>query len=334
EVPDRFLAILNEQHLPEGWIGVVFDRTGRIVARTQEHERFLGKPGADFLLREIARVPEGAVEGSTLEGVAVISAYSRSPATGWTVALGIPRAAIAQRVQQRTLLFAAGTAMILALGLALAWGIGGNIASAIRRLERPASELGRTEDIVVPPLGVREADEVGQALVRASQMIALAQHRAQHDPLTGLANRALLREIAAHAVETSKRDGTPLTLLFIDLDGFKQVNDTHGHDVGDKLLVAVAERLRADARSSDVIARVGGDEFVVMLNGADADMGAAIAFKLGEDLAKPYTIDSLTLDVRASIGSATYPQSGTTVHDLLKRADEAMYRVKQARRES
>jgi len=332
EVPARFLEILKEQHLPEGWIGSVFDRQGRIVARTQEQDRFVGKPGSAYLLRAIARLPEGAPEGSTLEGIPVISPYSRSPATGWTVALGIPRTEIAGTVWRRSLLYAAAIGMVLCLGLALAWGIGGNIATAVRGLERPASELGRHEEIVVPSLGVREADEVGEALVRAARMIALAQHRAQHDPLTGLANRTLFRELAAHAVETCKREASALTLLFIDLDAFKQVNDSHGHETGDKLLVAFAERLRGAARSSDVVARVGGDEFAVMLDGADADSGAAIAFKLRELLSRPYAIDGLTLEVRASIGSATFPQSGASADELLKRADEAMYRVKQARR--
>ncbi len=332
EVPERFAAILKEQQLPEGWIGAVFDRQGKIVARTQEHDRFLGKPGAPYLLQAIARQPEGAPEGSTLEGIRVLSPYSRSPATGWTVALGIPRAAIAGRVWHRSLLYTAAIGAILLLGLALAWGIGGNIAAAVRGLERPASELGRREEISVPNLGVREADEVGQALVRAARMIALAQHRAQHDPLTGLANRTLFREITAHALATCKREASPLTVLFIDLDGFKAVNDTHGHETGDRLLVAVAERLRAGARISDVVARVGGDEFAVMLQGADADTGAAIAFKLRDDLSRPYPIEGLTLEARASIGAATFPQSGASADELLKRADEAMYRVKQARR--
>ena len=181
-------------------------------------------------------------------------------------------------------------------------------------------------------LGVREADEVGQALMRAATMIALAQHRAQHDPLTGLANRTLFREIIAHAVETCRRDNSHLTILFIDLDGFKQVNDTHGHEIGDKLLVAFAERLRSAARSADVVARVGGDEFAVMLEGADADTGASVAFKLRELLSQPYPLDGLTIEVRASIGSATFPQSGANASELLKRADEAMYRAKTARR--
>lgn len=332
EVPERFRAILSEQKLPEGWIGAVFDRRGTIVARTQEHDRFVGQTGSRALVEQIAREPEGALESVTLEGIPVLSVYSRSPATGWSVALGIPRAGIAAQLLRRTIIVAGAAAVVLALGLALAWGIGGHIAASIRALEKPASQIGRREEIVVPPLGLREADEVGQALVRAAQMIAIAQHRAQHDPLTGLANRSLFLEIAVHNVETCKRTSEPLTILFIDLDGFKQVNDTHGHDVGDELLCAVAERLKGAVRGSDVVARVGGDEFAVLLQGTSADAAATYALKLGQVLSEPYEVAGRSLRIAASIGSATCPQSGANAHELMKRADEGMYRVKSARR--
>jgi diguanylate cyclase (GGDEF)-like protein len=332
ELPGRFLAILKEQHLPEGWIGAVFDRDGIIVARTQEHERFVGRPGAEYLVARIRQAAEGAPEGKTLEGIPVISPYSRSPDSGWTVALGIPESALAAQLTERRTAVVVAAAIVLALGLALAWGIGGHIANAIRALERPASQIGRGDEIDVPPLGLLEADELGQALVRAGQMIALAQHRAQHDPLTGLANRALFRELAAHSVETAKRAAAPVSVLFIDLDGFKKVNDEHGHDAGDTLLVAVAQRLKEAARGSDVVARVGGDEFAMLLQDADADTAATLAFRLAEILSAPYPVAGREIRVMASIGSATYPQSGATAQALLKSADEEMYRVKAARR--
>jgi diguanylate cyclase (GGDEF)-like protein len=307
---------------------VVLDRRGTIVARTQQHERFTGQPGAAALVKRVAEAPEGAIETDTLEGIPVISAYSRSPATGWVVALGIPRESVTAPLWNRSILVGGAVLVIVALGLALAWGIGGKIAGSIRALEKPASDIGRREEIEVPPLGLREADEVGQALVRAAQMIALAQHRAQHDPLTGLANRSLFLEMASHNVETAKRTGAPLSLLFIDLDGFKGVNDTFGHDAGDRLLCAVAERMNAAGRGSDVPARMGGDEFAMLLPGVGADGAATFAAKLAQSLSEPYAIGSQALMVTASIGSSTYPQSGANAHDLVKRADEAMYRAK------
>ena len=332
ETPERFRAILNAQDLPAGWIGVVLDRRGSIVARTQQHDRFVGQRGAEALVKGTTQAPEGAIETDTLEGIPVISAYSRSPATGWTVALGIPRESLTAPLWKRSIVVGGAVVVILALGLALAWGIGGSIAGSIRALEKPASEIGRREEIEVPPLGLREADEVGQALVRAAHMIALAQHRAQHDPLTGLANRALFLEMAAHNVEAAKRTGTPLSFLFIDLDGFKRVNDSLGHDAGDRLLCGVAERLKAAGRGSDVPSRMGGDEFAMLLPGVGADGAATFAAKLVQSLSEPYAIGSQALVATASIGTSTYPQSGANAHDLVKRADEAMYLVKAAKR--
>ena len=205
-LPERFRAILSEQKLPPGWSGAAFDMTGTVVARTHEHERFVGGKGAPELVRRMAEEPEGALEAITLEGIPVVFLFSRSPATGWSVALSIPRATIAGPLWRRSAVVALAVAAVLSLGLALAWAIGGSIARSIQALSEPAAQIGRRERIEVPPLGLREADELGEALVRASRMIAAAEHRAQHDPLTDLANVALFREVAAHQAELCQED--------------------------------------------------------------------------------------------------------------------------------
>ena len=105
------------------------------------------------------------------------------------------------------------------------------------------------------------------ALVKASQMLFHAQHRANHDALTGLANRLLFREILDQRLTLCQRNSTYLSVLYVDLDGFKKINDGHGHAIGDKLLQTVAERLKIDIRKSDVAARIGGDEFAIVLGG-------------------------------------------------------------------
>ena len=326
--PERFRAILSEQKLPPGWIGAVFDTTGTVVARTHDHERFVGGKGAPELVQRMAQEPEGALDAVTLEGIPVVSLFSRSPASGWSVALGVPRASLTGPLWRRSAAAAAAVAAVLALGLALAWWIGGSIARSIRALSEPASQIGRRGRIEVPPLGLREADEVGEALARASRMIAAAEHRAQHDPLTGLANGALFREVAAHRTELCKRTQAPVSILFIDLDGFKQVNDAFGHECGDALLCAVAERLKGALRASDLAARVGGDEFAVLLEGAGREAADAAAAKLAGLLADPYQAGGRSLQISASIGVATCPGSGAGVEELLRGADEAMYRVK------
>jgi diguanylate cyclase (GGDEF)-like protein len=332
DLPDRFLTILSEQQLPPGWIGAVFDTTGTIVARTQEHDRFLGKKGAPELVERIGQATEGALDTLTLEGIPVVSVFSRSPATGWTVALGIPQRDLTQRLFERSALVVAALIAILGLGLGLAWGIGGSIARSILGLAGPAAQIGLRERIAVPPLGLKEADEVGAALVRASELILSAEHRAQHDPLTGLPNRALFRELAARYVELCQRDGKALSVLFIDLDGFKRINDQFGHETGDQLLCAVAVRLKNAVRGSDVAARLGGDEFGMLLMDAQAGPATAIAAKLVDSLSAPYDVQSRRLEVSASIGVAAYPQAGVTADDLIKGADEAMYKVKLAGR--
>ena len=330
ELPERFLVLLGQQKLPPGWIGVVLDRSGTIVARTHEHERFVGTKAAPELLGRLAHSPEGAIEATSVEGIPVVSAYSRSPQTGWTVAIGIPRGAIAAGASQRTSVVGIAALAILALGLAFAWGIGGSIARSIGGLVEPAGQVGKRERVEVPPLGLREADEVGRALMRASELISSAEHRAQHDVLTGLANRALFLEIATRQVEICKRAGTQLAVLFVDIDGFKRVNDLHGHEAGDRLLCAIAGRLQNAVRGSDIAARLGGDEFAVLLVDADAAAGAAVAAKLVDALAVAYPLGALQLAVSASIGVAVFPQAGASADELLRRADEAMYRAKLA----
>jgi diguanylate cyclase (GGDEF)-like protein len=182
--------------------------------------------------------------------------------------------------------------------------------------------------VKVPELGLLEADEVGVALMSASRMLRHAQYQANHDALTGLANRVLFKEIVSRQIALCQRNGTRLAVLYIDLDGFKAVNDGHGHAAGDTLLREVAQRLKAGIRASDIAARLGGDEFAVVLVGASTDEAAQVAAKLVRDLSAPYAFDALTLDVSASIGVAGFPESGATGKTLLHRADDAMYEAK------
>lgn len=155
------------------------------------------------------------------------------------------------------------------------------------------------------------------------------QYQADHDALTGLANRALMKTLLAERLVACQRNSTYLSLLYIDLDGFKKINDNHGHAVGDHLLQIVAHRLRALIRTSDVIARLGGDEFVVVLAGTSARDAELIAAKIIDSLGAPYKLGDCVAAISASIGLAQYPLSGSSGKALLQRADDAMYRAKQ-----
>jgi diguanylate cyclase (GGDEF)-like protein len=151
------------------------------------------------------------------------------------------------------------------------------------------------------------------------------RHQALHDALTGLPNRTLLHRRA----ERDLRGDDPAAMLLIDLDRFKEVNDTLGHDYGDALLVEVAERLGAALRRGDTLARFGGDEFAVLVAGAP-DRAAVIelAGRLQEALRRPFALRGVAVELEASIGVALYPEHGTTAGRLLQRADVAMYEAK------
>ncbi len=150
-------------------------------------------------------------------------------------------------------------------------------------------------------------------------------HQAFHDPLTGLANRALFRDRVSHALALAHRRGNPVTVLFLDLDDFKTVNDSLGHAEGDRLLIAAAERFLACARSADTVARLGGDEFAILIEGADGREG--LPDRLSAAMSHPFSLSGNQLRVTASIGVAT-ASTDDTADDLLRNADMAMYAAK------
>lgn len=162
---------------------------------------------------------------------------------------------------------------------------------------------------------------------------AQAHHLAHHDALTGLPNRSLLADRVKQALAQARRMETGVTLMFLDLDDFKPVNDTLGHDVGDRLLKDVAKRLQGCVRESDTVARLGGDEFVLLLpqtvQSTDAE---TVARKVVEEVARPYTVAGHPIEVTASLGIACYPLHAQNEQLLMKHADIAMYQSKRAGR--
>jgi len=153
--------------------------------------------------------------------------------------------------------------------------------------------------------------------------------RAERDPLTGLLNRAAFAAALDDRIDAARADGSVFALAFVDLDGFKPINDHYGHQVGDAVLKRVADRLAANARERDVVARLGGDEFVVLLVGG-GDGSVAVA-RIATALAAPHGLGDVTLSVDASIGRAVYPVDGADAGSLLHAADLAMYRNKRKR---
>jgi diguanylate cyclase (GGDEF)-like protein/PAS domain S-box-containing protein len=162
------------------------------------------------------------------------------------------------------------------------------------------------------------------------QAVAALEHQALHDRLTDLPNRSLLHDRLGLALSEARQNGAPLALLLLDLDRFKEVNDTLGHACGDSLLQQIGPRLRPLLRADETLARLGGDEFAVVLPGRDAADASALAVGLCDALAQPLTIDGIILDISASVGIAIFPTHGQDADTLLRRADVAMYVAKRA----
>jgi diguanylate cyclase (GGDEF)-like protein/PAS domain S-box-containing protein len=176
-------------------------------------------------------------------------------------------------------------------------------------------------------------------ITQAKEAELRMQHLAYHDTLTGLPNRAMFEQHLGLALARARRDGTSVAVLFLDLDAFKPVNDTHGHATGDEMLRQVAARLRDGVRETDLVARQGGDEFLVLLadlpRGIDLVEAEAavdhVTHRLHEVLADPFLMRVGELTMRASLGHAVFPRDGETEAALLHVADEAMYTRKRDR---
>lgn len=196
-----------------------------------------------------------------------------------------------------------------------------------------ASDQGeRFEYLLAPVLEEHLNTEATVCMLRDMTEQALAEekiwHNAHHDLLTGLPNRRLFLDRLDQEIKHAKRLGKPISLLFMDLDGFKQVNDSLGHEAGDRLLSVVAERLNGCVRESDTVARLGGDEFTVILTGVEQRKDVErVAQNIVEALAMPFPDEPRPVHISVSIGISCYPQATSTPGEA---ADKAMYRAKKA----
>ncbi len=196
---------------------------------------------------------------------------------------------------------------------------------------------GETLDVLISARSVR--DEYGKILYSMAAIVDITEHKkaeqevqhlAHYDPLTGQPNRFLLQERLQHALIQAQREDNKVGVLFVDLDHFKWVNDTLGHDCGDQLLKNVARKMQDCVRHGDTVARLGGDEFVIVLCGFSTDDELPhLAQRFLEALAKPVALDGIEVLNSASIGIAIYPMDGRDVETLLRNADAAMYSAKE-----
>ncbi len=176
---------------------------------------------------------------------------------------------------------------------------------------------------------VRERHLLEDRLAEVQARADAARHASLHDPLTGLPNRALFGDRLAQGLAHARRHHRTLAVLFFDLDDFKPVNDTWGHEVGDQVLCQVAGRLEAATRTEDTVCRYGGDEFLSLLNELESPhVVPGIVDKLRQLVAEPLEVGLVTLSMQVSIGAALFPRDGSTATELIESADRAMYAVK------
>jgi len=208
----------------------------------------------------------------------------------------------------------------------------GQWSGEIRMLHKNGN-IGWIESMCVPIFDESEtmvgALGINRDITKRKNEIEHLEHLAHYDYLTNIPNRSLLFDRVEHLIDRSERDELTFALFYIDLDNFKLINDTKGHAYGDQVLIEVASRLKQSIRKSDTVARIGGDEFILVLeNITDKNYIKIMLEKLTKTLKTDFILDNEKLDVSCSIGVATYPDSGKTMDKLLNIADDAMYKRK------
>src|SRR5690606_2659817 len=197
-------------------------------------------------------------------------------------------------------------------------------------VDREAIRAGASDYMIKDQIDAQLLERTLRYAIERKQTELHLARLAHYDPLTDIPNRILFRDRLEHAIRLAERDNTGFTLMFIDLNGFKQVNDTFGHDAGDALIRICAERLNESMRRSDSVARMGGDEFTLLLQNIENQTDIAhIAEKVIESISQPAQINGYEVVVGCSIGIAIYPHAGMDADTLLKNADMAMYKAKQ-----
>lgn len=269
----------------------------------------------------------------------VVAAWRTIPDVAWGIVVKTDTVeAFAPVIGLRDDLLAAG-ALAFTLGMLFSLWLAHSMTQPIRALQKAAEELGHGNlEYQVP---VESNDEIGQLSRTFNRMVINLQeitasrdqvrHLANHDALTGLPNRLLLEDRLQQALVEGRREDEIVAVMFLDLDGFKGVNDTYGHEAGDVLLKQVAIRLLHCVRERDTVARLGGDEFVIVfINVKGVSNVEMIARKIVRSFERSFNISGFTLNVSTSIGVSLYPQHGASSEELMQLADEAMYQAKRS----
>jgi len=322
-------------------------RTGSFLLFSPRDNIFVAATPPEFRLKPLPapgvnKLHDQAVSGWRGAGITVnangeenLAAFASVPSANWVLVTRLPTAEAFESVE--TVLNGVLLSTTIA-GLVLITALIFFLSYSLRPLRASAGQMramaeGHTPLALLP---VVRSDEIGEMVESFNSLVEKLtaterqmSYMAHHDALTDLPNRRSFMLRLKQSAALAKRQSSQLALLFIDLDGFKLVNDQHGHKVGDTVLKRVAERLQEGLRQSDLLGRLGGDEFVLLLNDCDRrDTAAHIATKLIAKISAPMNIGSLVVSVGASIGVALFPQQADDIDHLLALADSAMYEVK------
>jgi diguanylate cyclase (GGDEF)-like protein len=285
---------------------------------------------------DVRRWPDGK---KYLTGFAQSSGYGNYPGLGWRIVVRQP-AELAFAPVQELIAFMTFLGLALAVACALiGWLLARKVSKPLSLIAEAANKLRRGESAEIPySKGIKDIELLSSSLrsliadlTETETQLVRMEDKAHHDKLTGLLNRSAMDVIVQRAVRQAEEQRSSLSFVYMDLDGFKNINDTHGHAAGDELLKEVASRLWKNARSGDYLFRMGGDEFVLILSvsRANAEQEAeAVATSVLEAVRQPYEIDGKIMGVSCSIGLAMWPQDDRDPLSLLRDADEALYASK------
>lgn len=249
-LPERFAEILRQQHPPRDWVISIFDSTGTIVARTHSPEQFVGKSGAPPLVQRMSEVAEDVIETPTLEGIRVLAAFSRSPTSGWSIAIGIPEADLVAGLRRSLWLSLVAAAALSVGGTLVAGAISNRIARSIRTLSQPALALASGRQASLPAVDIDEAAEIGEALVHASQL--LAQRDADRAKAEAAERRLMVADRVA-ARFAALLEAAPDAMVLVRRDGI--IGFANGHAatifgyakselIGQSIELVIPERFR------------------------------------------------------------------------------------------
>ncbi|MEM9088853.1 MAG: diguanylate cyclase [Cyanobacteria bacterium P01_F01_bin.53] len=363
---DYFQQVQESVRFGELGHAAIVDHTGKTIAHPKAQWRKTAKDLSQIEpVKRMLTGESGVVEFySPALQMDMVAGYSSVPGTGWGVMIPQPQSEL-QTLARPTKLVALSIAGLgLLLSLWVSWRLTVYLLDPIRSVIGASRALARGNKIDVlaiqPQMFPQEIYELLQAFDQMAMEVSSARttleqrveertqelvkeveqrkalelqliQKATHDILTGLPNRRLLAERLESTIEYAIRDQRAIALLFLDLDGFKAVNDTYGHAAGDELLVQVAERLRTNLRKNDSVFRLGGDEFVILAEQIDRpETARALATDLLEAIQDPYRLDNYKVRIGGSIGIKIRRRNGhETAYEMLAAADNAMYQAKE-----